>query len=72
MSVRESNPKGRKKSLKDLKKTLDKQSKMCYNEYIKGREKAERFKKDFQKNQKNLLTNRSTYDIINTQRQGQS
>jgi hypothetical protein len=62
----------RKKDLRKSKKPLDKPPKMCYNEYIKGREKAERFKKDFQKNQKNLLTNRSTYDIINTQRQGQS
>jgi hypothetical protein len=72
MSVRESRVDREKKDLRKSKKPLDKTPKMCYNEYIKGRGKAERFKKDFQKNQKNLLTNRSTYDIINTQRQGQS
>jgi hypothetical protein len=72
MSVRESRVDREKKDLRKSKKPLDKPPKMCYNEYIKGREKAKRLKKDFQKNQKNLLTNRSTYDIINTQRQGQS
>jgi uncharacterized phage-like protein YoqJ len=34
-------------------------------------ERKSKLKKDFQKNLKNLLTNGSTYDIINTQGQVQ-
>jgi hypothetical protein len=48
MSVRES-LKGRgKKDLRKSKKPLDKPPKMCYNEYIKGREKV-KVKKRFSK-----------------------
>ena len=49
MSVRES-LKGRgKKDLRKSKKPLDKTPKMCYNEYIKGREKVKVKKKIFKK-----------------------
>ena len=56
MSVRE-RPKrtDQKKSLKNLKKGLDKPSKMCYNEYIKGREKAKNLQKKVLKNLKKGL-----------------
>jgi hypothetical protein len=40
MSVRESLKDRGKKDLKKSKKPLDKLQKMCYNEYIKGREKV--------------------------------
>ena len=49
MSVRESLKDREKKDLRKSKKLLDKPPKMCYNEYIKGREKVKVKKKIFKK-----------------------
>ena len=49
MSVRESLKDREKKDLRKSKKPLDKLPKMCYNEYIKGREKVKVEKKIFKK-----------------------
>ena len=54
MSVRESLKDREKKDLRKSKKPLDKLPKMCYNEYIKGREKV-KVKKRFSKKSKKPL-----------------